>query len=172
MAEHGLVEPQQAAIGFPDLSGLGVQFPKAFNTLTVVNYGTFPPQPDPAKSYKLMLPRTDSDGHDIDGVRLPEIEVPLATHSGWGLRKAGFAEGELCGLNGTYVPFSKDAAERAAKKDPRPSIAERYASKNDYVEKFKAAAVSLRNEGFLLDEDVERLTERARKDPGISDLTD
>jgi hypothetical protein len=75
-------------------------------------------------------------------------------------------------LNGTYVPFSKDAAERAAKNDPRPSIAERYVSKNAYIEKFKAAAVSLRNEGFLLDEDVERLMDRARKDPGISDLTD
>jgi hypothetical protein len=172
MAGHGLVEPQQAAIGFPDLSGLGVQFPKVFNTLTVVNYGTFPPQPDAAKSYKILLPRTDKDGHDIDGVRSPEIEVPLATHSGWGLRKAGFGEGDLCGLNGIYVPFAKDAAERAARNDPRPSLAERYASKSAYLEKFKAAAVSLSKDGLLLDEDVERLTDRASKDPRIAGLPD
>jgi hypothetical protein len=170
MIGHGLVEPQQAAIGFPDLSAMGVAFPKVLNQLTQVDYATFPPRSDPAKSYKLLLPRTDKDGHDIDGVRQPEIEVPLATHSGWGLRKAGFAEGELCSLNGMYLPFAKDAAERAAKKDPRPSIAERYASKNAYVEKFRAAGVSLRNDGYLLDEDVERLTDRAGKDPHIADL--
>jgi hypothetical protein len=166
----GLTDPEAAAIGFPDLTAMGVNFPKVHNTLTVVNYDTVPPTIDASKTYKVMMPRTDKDGHDIDGVRLPEIEVPLATHSGWGLRKSGFAEGDLCGLNGIYIPFAKDAAERAATKDPRPSVAERYATKRDYVEKYKAAAIALRNDGLLLDEDVERLSQRAAQDPRISHL--
>lgn len=170
MTGKGLVEPQLAAMGFPDLSGIGVQFPKVFNGLTLVKYETAVPEVEAGKTYKVLVPRTDKDGHDVDGVRSPEIEVPLATHTGWSLRKAGFAEGELCGLNGSYVPFAQDAAEQAVKRDPRPSIVQRYASKSSYVDKFNAAAAKLRDDGLLLDEDVERLTERAAKDPRIAGL--
>lgn len=166
----GLVEPQRAAIGFPDLAAIGVNFPKVYNQLTVVDYAANPPRIDAAKPYKITMPRTDKDGHDIDGVRMPEIAAPLATYSGWGLRKAGFGEGDLCGLNGVYVPFAKDATERTATRDPRPSIAERYVSRRAYVGKFKAAAAALRKDGFLLDEDVARLSEAAAKDPRIAHL--
>jgi hypothetical protein len=30
------------------------------------------------------VPKTDSDGNDIAGIRLPELTVPLATCTGWG----------------------------------------------------------------------------------------
>lgn len=170
MVGAGLVDPGRAAIGFPDLSPLGVRFPAVFNELVLMDHAGVPPTVDQGKPYKVLFPRTDADGHDIDGVRLPEIEVPLATHSGFGLRKAGFAEGQLCGLSGTYVPFAKDAGERAVTKDPRPSVAERYATRRDYVTKYRAAGERLRDAGLLLDEDVERLTERAGKDPRIAHL--
>lgn len=171
MADEGLVEPQQTAIGFPDLTRIGVQFPTVFNELYSVNYEKVPPQVESSsKPYKVLLPRVDKDGHDMNGVRMPEIEVPLATHSGWGLRKEGFAEGDLCGISGTYLPFTKNAAERRATHDPRLSIAERYASKDDYVQRFRAAGISLRDDGFLLNEDLERMVDRARKDPKIDAL--
>ena len=165
-----LVAPNRAAIGFPDLSGLGVNFPAVINELTVVDDRDVPPLPDTDKRYQVLVPRTDADGHDLMGVRLPDVEVPLATHSGWGLRKAGFAEGQLCGLNGVYVPLSRDAAERAAKRDPRPSIAERYATQDMYVQRVRAAAEQLQAQGYLLAEDVPRWVERARAQPAIKAL--
>jgi len=162
-----LVLPTRAAIGFPDLEGLGVNFPTVVNELTIVDDSTVPTRPDPAKRYQVLVPRTDPDGHDLMGVRLPDVEVPLATHSGWGLRKTGFAPGQLCGLNGIYVPLARDAGERAAKRDPRASIAERYATRDSYVQRVQAAASQLQTQGFMLAEDVPRWVERAKTQPAI-----
>ena len=36
--------------------------------------------------YPSFVPKTDRDGNDIAGVRLPDVTVPLATYTGWGLR--------------------------------------------------------------------------------------
>ena len=36
--------------------------------------------------YPSFVPKTDSDGNDIAGVRLPDVRVPLATYTGWALR--------------------------------------------------------------------------------------
>lgn len=170
LAAGALAAPTRTAIGFPDLGATGVAFPTVINELTVVDHGTVPPRADPARRYEVLVPRTDADGHDIDGVRLPDVDVPLATHSGWGLRKAGFAEGQLCGLNGIYVPFASDATERAARRDPRPSVAERYATRDAYVQRVRAASERLVSEGFMLEEDVARWVDRARNDPRVAKL--
>ena len=170
LSAGALVAPSRAAIGFPDLGPMGVNFPAAVNELTVVDHGAVPPRADATRRYGVLVPRTDGDGHDRDGVRLPDVEVPVATHSGWGLRKSGFAEGQLCGLNGIYVPFARDAAERAAKRDPRPSLAERYATRESYVQRVRAASERLVAGGFMLDEDVVRWVDRARNDPRVAQL--
>jgi hypothetical protein len=34
--------------------------------------------------YPSYIPKVDSDGNDIAGIRLPELTVPLATYTGWG----------------------------------------------------------------------------------------
>jgi hypothetical protein len=44
------------------------------------------------------------------------------------------------------------------------SIEERYKSKNDYLDRITAAAQKMVNEGFLLDQDVPRLRDRAAKE--------
>ena len=84
---------------------------------------------------------------------------PLATYSGWSLRRSGFAEGALCGLNGIQIPLAKDGAERNAKGDPRPYIAERYGTRAGYVAQVEAAARRLQADGFLLEEAVLRRCE-------------
>lgn len=160
----------RAAISFPDLLALGVRFPTVMNDLTVVDATVVPFRPDPARRYVSWLPRTDADGHDLAAVRLPDVSVPLATHSGWNLRRAGFAEGALCGLNGIQVPLPKDNAERAARGDPRASIAERYGTRAGYVRQVEDAARRLQADGFLLEEDVRRFVERARQEPGVTHL--
>jgi hypothetical protein len=97
LAADALVAPTRTAIGFPDLGPMGVAFPAVHNDLTVVDHGTVPPRADAARRYDVLLPRTDADGHDIAGVRLPDVAVPLATHSGWGLRKAGMRKASFAG---------------------------------------------------------------------------
>jgi len=49
--------------------------------------------------YPALVPKTDADGTDIAGVRLPDVTVPLATYKGWGLR-AGPAAGDGCDAAG------------------------------------------------------------------------
>ena len=80
------------------------------------------------------------DGNDIAGVHQPSIEVPVATYTGWALRRAPFAEGEDCALTGQYIPFSATRAERLAKGDPRLSLEERYRNHGQYVARVALAA--------------------------------
>ena len=70
----------------------------------------------------------DRDGNSLAGIRLPPLQVPIATYTAWNLRAAGHAEGECCSTSGSYIPFAKTKAERLANGDPRLSIEERYRS--------------------------------------------
>jgi Alpha/beta hydrolase domain len=104
----------------------------------------------------------DSDGHDMAGLRRPDdVQTPLATHTGWNHRAAGFRQGDLCGLTGMYVPFAQTRAERLASGDPRPSIEERYRHHGAYVRAVARAAARLVRERLLLEEDKERIVEAA-----------
>ena len=58
-------------------------------------------------AYEILVPKVDADGNDIAGIRLPAIEVPVGTYTGWNLRPRGLAEGELSGLLGSFIPFAK-----------------------------------------------------------------
>lgn len=112
--------------------------------------------------YTVLVPQVDRDGNEVGGIRMPELAVPIGTATGWSLRAADDGgAGELCYLDGIFVPFAKTKAERIAKRDPRLSLAERYRSKEDYVAKVRAAAEKLKQQGYLLDEDVERAEKRA-----------
>jgi hypothetical protein len=159
------------AMGFPDLAPMGIEFPTRKNELAVVDPRTVPFAPDVALRYATLLPRTNSDGHDLAAVLMPDVAVPLATYSGWNVRRAGYAEGELCGLNGIQIPFAKDEAERKAKRDPRLSIVERYSTQSAYVEQVTAAANRLQAERFLLAEDAQRFIEAAKREPRVAHLS-
>ena len=63
--------------------------------------------------YEVRVPKSDRDGNDT-GTLLPvEVAVPLATYTGWNLRRrdAG-AEGMLVSLAGSYIPFARTKEER------------------------------------------------------------
>lgn len=115
-----------------------------------------------AGSYGVLVPQVDQDGNEIGGIRLPEIMAPLATATGWALRakKAGGA-GELCYLDGSYIPFAKTKAERLAKGDNRLSLEERYHGKADYVAQMARAAEAVEQSGYILAEDRQRIIDRA-----------
>jgi len=88
--------------------------------------------------------------------------VPTGTATGWNVRApAAGGAGELCYLQGSFVPFAKTRAEREARKDTRLSLEERYQDGTGYAERVRQAADALRHEGFLLDEDVTRIVGKA-----------
>jgi Alpha/beta hydrolase domain len=153
----------RSAVGFPDLSKVGVTYSGAYNQLFVTNYSKAIPAVNLGKPYRILVPTTDADGNDISGVRVPDIAVPIATYTGWNLRKAGFAEGETCGSTGSTIPFATTAAARNASGDPRPSLTERYSSEQDYVNKVRTAAQALVNQRLLLAEDVDVFVKAAQK---------
>lgn len=91
--------------------------------------GGAPYENNPANGpiYPSYVPKVDSDGNDIAGIRLPELTVPLATYTGWALRSGVWAN-DGCESSGQYIPFEATRAERIAAGDPRPSVQERYPS--------------------------------------------
>jgi hypothetical protein len=81
--------------------------------------------------------------------------VPLAAHTGWNLRHPDIGGAEqLLVFAGATIPFARTRAEREASGDPRPSIAERYASRAAYLDRVGEAARALAREGYLLPDDV------------------
>ena len=105
--------------------------------------------------YRFLVPAVDSDGNEVSGVRLPDLTVPLGTHTGWNLRHADMGAPELLmDLIGATIPFAPTREARLAAGDPRPAIAERYASKADYLARVERAAQELAAQGYLLAEDV------------------
>jgi hypothetical protein len=93
---------------------------------------------------------------------LPDISVPLATYTGWNLRHPDIGgSGQTLGLIGSTIPFPATRAELEASGDPRLSIEERYASKEDYLRQVQQAAEALVQQGYLLAEDLPTVTEQA-----------
>ena len=119
--------------------------------------------PEPLKGdYPVYVPQVDADGNEIGGVRVPDQAVAIATSMGWGVRSAASGTpGELCYLDGSYVPLVRSASARKEYRDPRPSLAERYKTPEQYVSRVNATAQSLVRRGYLLDEDAQRIVKRA-----------
>ncbi|MBI4498709.1 MAG: hypothetical protein HY689_12520 [Chloroflexi bacterium] len=112
--------------------------------------------------YPGFVPAVDPDGNEVAGTRLPDLSVPLATYTGWNVRHPEVgAPGEWVPMAGATLPFPRTAAERQATGDPRRAIAERYASKEAYLERVRQAALELVAQRYLLEEDVEPIVERA-----------
>jgi hypothetical protein len=113
-----------------------------------------PPGDGPA--YGSRVPAVDDDGNEVGGIVLPELRVPLATHTGWNLRHPDIGgEHQLLVFAGSTLPFARTRAERETAGDPRPSVEERYRSRDDYLAAVRRAAVDLCAQRYLLEEDVE-----------------
>jgi hypothetical protein len=121
--------------------------------------------PKVGKPFVVLVPQSDASGNDMGGVSLPELQVPLASYTGWNLRDPSIGLGDLrLSFYGSFIPFAKTAAERQKSGDPRPSVAERYASRDEYMGKFAEAAMKLIRERFLLREDLPALLERGERE--------
>jgi hypothetical protein len=109
-------------------------------------------------SYPDLVPAIDADGNEVSGVRHPDVAVPLGSYTGWNPRDAsiGGAEMNLL-LNGATIPFAPTRELRAAWRDERPSIQERYASREAFLQEVRAAAERLAAARYLLESDIDEV---------------
>ncbi|MFP6595677.1 MAG: alpha/beta hydrolase domain-containing protein [Dehalococcoidia bacterium] len=116
----------------------------------------------PGKAFSSLVSAVDADGNEIAGIRMPEVTVPLATHTGWNLRHPdNGGERQLFVFMGSTIPFAKTRAAREAAGDPRPSIEERYSSRDAYLSQIGDAATAVADEGYILTEDIDDLVTHA-----------
>jgi hypothetical protein len=171
--DHTLVSPEQT--GFPSIPH--VTYTGLKTTRYRFNYGkdfyqTFIPTINPpvitplyednplnGPIYPSFVPKTDSDGNDIAGIRLPELVVPLATYTGWGLRSGVWAN-DGCEASGQFIPFQSTAAARMLAGDPRLSVQERYATFADYKARVVAAVDGLVRNRFFICDDTQDVVNR------------
>jgi hypothetical protein len=102
--------------------------------------------------YATLVPKTDADGNDLGGIRLPDVTVPLGTHTGWAVRAD--VPNEMCGNLGQFIPFAKTKEQRNVARDPRPSLFERYPKQKAYVDQITQAVKDLQTQRLLLEEDA------------------
>jgi hypothetical protein len=121
--------------------------------------------PRVGKAYPVLVPQVDDDGNERDGVRLPQIVVPLGTYAGWNLRDPSIgAPQQRVAFEASYIPFAKTKIERRQAGDPRKSIEERYGSREDYLDRFGHALDDLVEQRWVLPEDRPALMLRGRQD--------
>lgn len=97
--------------------------------------------------------KKDRDGNALGGLRLPDIDVPVAQYG-----YANFTTGSLafldlfsCIAGGSTDPFSAYKLNKL------------YPTKADYVSKYEAAAAAARAAGYLLAPDQATLVQKARQ---------
>jgi len=170
LRDRTMVPPlPQSHVGFPEIPG--VTYTGLMTTRYLLDYGpgyyqtgiptinppviTPPYQNNPANGpiYRAYVPKTDSDGNDIAGVRLVDVTVPLATYTGWALR-AGPQANDGCEGSGQFIPFPRTEAERSASGDPRPSVEKRYPTFDLYHAKIRTALNEMVEDRLLLCEDT------------------
>lgn len=120
-----------------------------------------PPEVLNERAYTILVPAVDADGNETAGVRAPMIQAPLGTYNGWNVRKRGHGGGALHEFSGGYIPFPETPEVQAATGDPRQSITARYGDKAGYIAAIEAAAKRLVADGYMLEEDIERVKARA-----------
>jgi hypothetical protein len=113
-------------------------------------------------AYPDYVSTVDWDGNETSGIRMPDVSVPVATHTGFNPRHPETGgTGQLLEYVGSTLPFAKDAEGREATGDSRLSIAERYVDRDDYLTKVRSAAEDLVAKRYLLATDIELCIELA-----------
>ena len=106
-------------------------------------------------SYPARVSAVDADGNAIGGIRMPDVTVSVATHTGFNPRHPDTGGGaQRLEYLGSNLPFAPTAAERQRRGDPRLSLEERYRDRNDYLARVRQAADDLVAQHVLFEEDV------------------
>jgi len=113
--------------------------------------------------FKAHVSAIDADGNEVAGIIPVETAAPLATFTGWNPRHPDQgAPDDLMQMRGSTLVFARTRADREKNGDPRPAIAERYASRAEYLDAVRAAAQRLIAARFMLAEDMDAVLARAQ----------
>jgi hypothetical protein len=149
-----------AEIRYPKVPGIAA--PNAVKAGARVRNSLWPDGAGEGTELPLLVPQVDTDGNDLGGIRMPDLAVPLGTAAGWVFRPQSMGSpNELVMLRGAWVPLAATKAQREVTNDPRPSLEERYASKDDFMAKVKKAIEKLIEQRLLLDTDLKPQMEQA-----------
>jgi hypothetical protein len=98
---------------------------------------------------------TDQYGNVEGGMRLPDIDVPIATYTRSNTAKTAtdLISTFACGLSGTVVPFTPDR------------LLQLYPTHDDYVQKYTQAADKAVTAGFMLQSDRDIAVDKAKNAP-------
>ena len=138
-----------ANLQFPKIPG--IQLPLHKREVYRLDFSTEPPKQGPA--FPTFVPQVDADGNDKGGIKMPEVEVPLAAYTGWNPRTEAIgAPGEMLSFVGSWIPF------------PLAKVEQRYPSEQVYLEQIDTAARKLAQAGYVLEADLALLHERAARE--------
>ncbi len=145
-----------------------VTFPERIVRPSVLDFGpgmaqgvpTYPPKP--GAKLQSYVSAIDADGNEVAGIKPMEILEPLATFTGWNPRHPDQgAAGDLMQMRGSTFAFARTRVQRDKTRDPRPSVEERYASRDAYLEAVRVAGLKMVERRHALAEDVETMVTRA-----------
>lgn len=138
--------PKSVATKVPTRASNGqrLDFGKEFATKGIVTHDP----PLVGEPYLAMVPQVDDDGNEIAGIKLPQVAVPLASYTGWNLRKDVMTD-ETLNMVGSTLPF------------PKAKILEKYGTKEEYLTKTKTAIQELVSRRLLLAAEAGELEKNA-----------
>ena len=111
------------AVALPDTARLPSIAPLDLGPEAARGIGTFPAS-SAGSAYPALVSAVDEDGNETGGVRMPDVSVPVATHTGFNVRHpASGGAGQILEYVGLTLPFPRDETVRQAAGDPRTSIA-------------------------------------------------
>ncbi|MEK6375505.1 MAG: alpha/beta hydrolase domain-containing protein [Acidobacteriota bacterium] len=103
-------------------------------------------------TYTNLVPQAGPDGNELAGVRIPELQVPVATYTGWNLREPGTGFSEYrASFVGSFIAWPKD------------EVLARYRTRDEYFGRFTDAALALVRERFFVADDLPAILERGAK---------
>ena len=150
-------------------SKIPMKFPEHFSFPRKMDFGSDEDvieslPPNHGKFYGSLVSDVDEDGNEIAGIKHPDVAIPLATSTPWNLRHSDVgAPYQIIGLTGgprgSTVPFKKKKNDD--KNDVRPSIQERYSSKEEYLKLISDYSIKMIKDRFLLEYDLENILERS-----------
>ena len=158
----------QSKLGFPTIPG--VTYTGVVTTRRFFDFGplldegivthvapTFVDRP----VYPSFVSKTDEDGNEVAGIRLPPVAAPVATTTGWASRREEFGLNDGCEGAGQSIPLARTEAELRQTNDPRLSLEARYGTHEGYVRAVADAGRGLMSERLLLERDVQRYIDEA-----------